>query len=432
METLEKALDAKVKVVKEESCEITLSIELPKGDVVKETDAVFKTIQSRAVLPGFRTGKAPLEMVRKSFADKARQHVVENLIARAASQVIRERKISAIDTPKIEKLDFDFEKPLVFVMKIEKDPEVKAKNYKGLKVTRPADDATPDIVNKELEELRERNATLVASADAAVSNTNFAVVDFEGKIDGKTFQGGSSKNYLLDMAQPQTIAGFSEGIIGAKINETRDVKVTFPADYGRKEYAGKEAIFQIAIKEIKEKKMPALDDDFAKDLGLGSLAELKEKVQGHLKKNLTDKADKDVEDKLYTALLDEHIFNVPASLVEERNKGLAQRALYNLARQGLVSMEDKQAAATLTEKTRPQAEKDVRLSYLLKSIAAQENLEATQDDVEVLHKKALMEEGAKASEIEKYFQERDIAIRASLTEGKVLEFLKKNAKIKTA
>jgi len=432
METLEQTLDAKVKVVKEESCEVTLSIELSKQDVIKETEAVFKSIQARAVLPGFRSGKAPLQMVKENFADRARQHVVENLISRAAGQVMREKKIQAIDTPKVEKLEFDFEKPLVFQMKVEKDPDVKAKNYKGLKVTHTAPALTDEAVTKEMDELRERNATLVASSTETVGNTHFAVVDFEGKIDNKAFQGGTAKNYLLDMAQPQTIAGFSEGILGAKKGESRDVKVTFPADYGHKEYAGKEAVFHITVNEIKEKKLPVLDDEFAKDLGLTSLTELQTKVKENLQANLTSRADKDLEDKLYTALLDEHTFNVPTSLVDERNKALAQRALYNLARQGLVSMEDKKAAATLEEKSRPQAEKDVRLSYLLKSIANQEKLEAGNEDVEELKKKALAEKEANAAEIEKYFQERDISIRASLTEGKVLDFLKKHAKIKAA
>jgi len=432
METLEQTLDTKVKVIKEESCEVTYSVEVSRKDTAQEAELVFKNIQSRAVLPGFRTGKAPLDIVKKNFADRARQHVIENLISRAAMQVMKEKKIQAIDTPKVDKLEFEFDKPLVFQMKIEKDPDIKAKNYKGLKVTRPADQLTDEAVTQELDEIRERNANIIASPTEKVGKDHFAVVDFEGKIDGKVFQGGSSKDYMLDMAQPQTITGFSEGILGAARGETRDVKVTFPANYGRKEYAGKEAVFKITVKEIKEKKLPSLDDEFAKDLGLTSLEELKTKVKENLQARLTSRADKEVEDKLYTALLDEHTFMVPKSLVEERNKGLAQRALHNLARQGLVSMEDKQAAATLAEKSRPQAEKDVRLSYLLKSIAQQENLDVVNEDVEELRKKALAEKEAKPAEIEKYFQERDLSIRASLTEGKVLEFLKKHAKIKAA
>ena len=131
METLEKPLNAKVKVLKEEDCEITYSVELPKDDVQKETEDVYKSIQSRASLPGFRVGKAPLEMVKKNFADRAKQQVLENLIGRAASQVIREKKLQMIDQPKVEKIEFDFEKPLVFHMKVERDPDIKVKDYKG-------------------------------------------------------------------------------------------------------------------------------------------------------------------------------------------------------------------------------------------------------------------------------------------------------------
>jgi len=405
---------------------------LAKDDVAKETDSVFKSIQARAVLPGFRSGKAPLEMVKQNFADRARQTVLENLIARAATQVMREKKIQSIDTPKVEKIDFELGKPLVFHMKVERDPEVKAKDYKGIKVTRPDDQVKEADIEKTLKDIQDRNATLIASTAPAITTTHFVTLDFEGKIDGKTFPGGTSTNYLLDMAQPQTIAGFSEGLVGAKIDEERDIPVTFPADYARKEWAGKQAVFHVKIREIKEKKLPNLDDEFAKDVGLTSLAELKAKVRENLEHDAKTKADKEVEDQLYQALVDSHNFTVPATLVEERNKALTQRALHNLSKQGLISPEDTQAQATLKEKTRPQAEKDVRLSYLLKAIATQEKLDATDADVEELHKKALDDKDAKPAEIDKYFQERDLSIRASLTEGKVLEFLKKNAKIKTA
>jgi trigger factor len=433
METIEKPMPAKVKVVKEEPCEITFSIELPKEEVTKETDAVFHNIQSRASLPGFRTGKAPMELVKRNFTDKARQTILENLIGRAAGQVIRERKLQTIDTPRVEKLEFEFDKPLSFHMKVEKDPEVKAKDYKGIKVNRPSDKVTDEMAAKTLEEVRERNASLAAApADAKITNKHFAVIDFDGKIEGKPFPGGSAKDYLLDMSAPQTIAGFSEGVLGAALGEKRSVSVSFPADYGRKEYAGKQAIFEVSIKEIKEKKMPTLDDEFAKDLGFASIQELRQKARESLEKEEGAKADKDVEEQLFQALLDTNSFPVPPTLVEERTKSLTQRALNNLMRQGLVQQGDAQAEKTILEKSKPQAERDVRLSYLLKSIATQEKLEAADSDIEDLKKKSLEENKDRADQVQKYFNEHAASIRASLTEGKVLEFLKKSAKIKAA
>jgi trigger factor len=432
METLEKPLSTKVKVLKEEDCLLTLSIELPKEEAAQELESVYQHIQARAALPGFRTGKAPLDLVRKNFADKARQTVLENLVSRASAQVLRERKLEVIDTPRVEKLDYDFGKALMFHLRIEKDPLVKAKDYKGIKVNRPSTDVTEAEVSKTLEEIRERNATLVACVAQKVEKSHFAVVDFEGKIEGKVFPGGSAKNYLLDMNQPQTIAGFSEGILGAEVGKEREVKVTFPQDYARKEWAGKEAVFQVTVKEIKEKKLPALDDDFAKDLGLTSLADLQQKVRENMQKEQNAKADRSVEEQIDQTLLDNHKFSVPPTLVEERIRTLTHRALSNLQRQGLVAAGDKQAEETLKEKMRPQAEKDVRLSYLFKSIAAQEKLEATPADVDELRKKALAETKDNPQNVDKYFQERDLAIRASLTDGKVLEFLKNNAKVKAA
>src|SRR5882724_5750710 len=218
METLEKPLATKVKVIKEEDCLLTLSVELPKDVVAQELEAVFQRIQGRAALPGFRTGKAPSDMVRKNFADKARQMLLEELISRASTQIIRERKLEVIDTPRVEKLEYDSGKPLLFHLRVEKDPVIKAKDYKGIKVERPSTIVSEADVTKTLEDIRERNASLVASTSQTVEKTHFAVIDFEGKIDGKAFPGGTAKNYLLAMTQPQTIAGFSDGILGAELN----------------------------------------------------------------------------------------------------------------------------------------------------------------------------------------------------------------------
>src|SRR5262249_34993400 len=156
----------------------------------------FQRIQTRASLPGFRAGKAPLDLVRKHFADRARQSMLEDVISRASSQVIREKKLEAIDTPRIEKLEYDLGKPLLFHLRVEKDPVVKVRDYKGIKINKTPTTLTEEETNKTLEEIRERNASLTASAATTVGKSHFAVIDFEGKIDGRPFPGGSAKNYL--------------------------------------------------------------------------------------------------------------------------------------------------------------------------------------------------------------------------------------------
>ena len=227
------------------------------------------------------------------------------------------------------------------------------------------------------------------------------------------------------------IAGFSEGIVGAKANETRAVTAKFPADYAAKEFAGKEALFQVTVKEIKEKKKPALDDEFAKDLGLTSLADLQQKVRESLDKENTQRNDKETEDQLFQALLDKNSFEVPPTMVEHRTQNLVKRNRSMLERQGLKLPNDPKADEALREKVRPQAEKDVRLSYLLKGVAEQEKLEDVSKEFEELKQKALSESQDKKDAVENYFKEHLVSIRASLLESKVIEFLKKNAKIKT-
>jgi len=431
METLEKTLKTKIKVLKEEPCEITFSVEIAKEEIQQENSKVLSDIQKRASLPGFRVGKAPMDLVEKNFSQRAKQTVLENLVSQAATQTLRDRKLRSIDTPRVGKIDFEVGKPLSFEMTVEKDPEIKAKDYKGIKVNRKEPKVTPELTKKTLEELRDRNASLVTSSAETIGKAHFVVIDFDGKIDGKPFVGGSAKNYLLDMTTPQTIAGFSDGILGAKLNEKRAVSVTFPSDYPRKEWANKAATFDVLIKEIKEKKLPTLDDEFSKDLGFKSLLELEEKIKENHTQEEQARADKEVEEQLHQWLLDHNTFTVPNTLVEERIRALIQRTKNFLARQGLLKADDVESDGALREKVKPQAEKDVRLSYLLRAIADQEKLEATEEDVDVLKKKALEENKEKPNDVEKYFVEHAGTIRASLTEGKVLDFLKKNAKIKS-
>jgi trigger factor len=430
METMEKPMTLKVKVLKEEPCEMTFSVDIPKEEVEKETESVFQNIQSRASLPGFRTGKAPIDLVRKNFAQRAQQTVLENLIGRSAAQVLRDRKLQTLDTPRVEKIKFEPGKPLSFEMKVEKDPDLKVKDYKSIKATKKESKVTDEQVQKTIDELLERNASLVHSSAETVAKNSFAVIDFEGKIEGKEFPGGSAKNYLLDMGTPQTIAGFSEGVLGAKLNEQRDVKATFPAEYPRKEWAGKEAVFHVTVKEIKEKKLPAMDDEFAKDLGLASLAELQQKVRENLQKESDSRADKELEEQLFQSLLEKNTFDVPASMVEHRTQTLIKRARTQLERQGIVQPNDPNADAALREKVKPQAERDVRLSYLLKGIAEQEKLEDVTTEFENLKTKAIEETKDKPEAVETYFKEHLVSIRASLIESKVIDFLKKHAKIK--
>jgi trigger factor len=430
METMEKPLTLKVKVLKEEDCEITFSVDIPKDEVSKETENVFQNIQSRASLPGFRTGKAPIDLVRKNFSGRANQTVVENLISRGAAQVLRERKLQTLDTPRVEKINFEPGKPLQFEMKVEKDPDIKVKDYKGIKANQKPAGVTDSDVTKTLNELLERNASLVASSADKVGKNHFAVIDFEGTIGGKSFPGGSAKDYLLDMNAPQTIAGFAEGVLGAAPNESRDVMARFPKDYARKEWADKEAVFKVTVKDIKEKKLPALDDEFAKDLGLASVTELKQKVRENLEKEATNRTDKELEEQLFQALLEKNTFAVPPSMVEHRIQNLIARTRRMLERQGIPQPSDPKTDEALREKVRPQAEKDVRLSYILKGISEQEKLENVDTEFNDLKKKAL-EENKDQAGVDKYFKEHLVSIRASLIESKVIDFLKKNAKIKT-
>jgi trigger factor len=257
------------------------------------------------------------------------------------------------------------------------------------------------------------------------------VVDYEGFMDGKLMDGAKAENFLIDMSAPQAITGLAEGLVGAKAGETREVPVTFPADSPSKDLAGKKANFKIKLNAIKEKQVPNLDDEFAKDLGVESLAELTKRVTENLEMEMKQNSDRDLRSQLIDKLLAKNEFGVPPSLVVKQAEYLAARQQEMMQRQGFPKEEGKKMLEGMKAEITRQAEREIRLQYLIESLGEIEKIEVTEDEISGRINQILAtveEKNRKASE--DALRNRYLpTLRLELRDNKVYDWLIKNAKV---
>jgi len=420
----------KVAVVENTPCAILLSVEVPHSAVAKEIETVFGEIQKVAQIPGFRAGKAPQDMVKKSFEGKAREKVIENLIHKTAFDALKSQGVDPIDMPSIDKVTFDFDKPFQYVLKAERHPEFKVKDYKNIKIIRTIAPVTDAKIKENINALRERNACLEPSASDTVAPAHVVTIDYECTADGQPLSDMKTKNFVMDLSAAQMIPGLKEGLIGAKKGAVTEVPVTFPGDYPAKNLAGKKVIFLVSVLEIKEKVLPALDDEFARDLGLEKLADLEGKLKESLEGEEKKRQDQDVEKQIIAHLVEKNNFPVPESLVEGQLTHMWNRTLDYFKRRGVQQQNLDKEKVEWRKKYRTEAENNVRLSYVLSAVATAEKLDVTDADIDQERTRMLTENIGREQEAEKYFEENKDAIRASLKEEKIFAYLLSNAAVK--
>ena len=258
----------KVAVTKKEHNITELVIELPVEEVAKAYDKAFQKLVQQVNIPGFRKGKAPRKMIEKRVGeDGMRSEAFDFIIPDAYRQAVAENNVEPVGRPEVTDVTLNEGEPCVFTVSVITKPEVVLGEYKGLSVMAPATEVTDEEVDKQIDALRERHAKMVVAEGAELGQGDFALIDFDGTVDGKPFSGGQSKGYPLEIGSGNFIPGFEDQLIGAKAGEEREVKVTFPADYFVAELAGKEAVFVTKINDVKRKELPELNDDFAKEAG---------------------------------------------------------------------------------------------------------------------------------------------------------------------
>jgi len=375
-----------VQVEKLEKNMAKLTIEVPAEELEKAIEKVFQKQKKNISIPGFRKGKVPRAMVEKMYGKEVfYEDAANEIIPAAYEKAYDECGENIVSTPKIEVTQIEAGKPFIFTAEVALKPEVTLGAYKGIEVDKVEVTVSDDEVNAEIERERERNARSVSVSDRAVQDKDQTVIDFEGFVDGVAFQGGKGENYPLTIGSGAFIPGFEEQLIGKNIGEECDVNVTFPEEYHAEDLAGKPAVFKVTVKEIKEKILPELDDEFAAEVSeFDTLAEYKEDV----KKNLTEKREKDVknakEDAVVDAIIENATMEIPEAMIETQQRQMIQEFAQNIQMQGL-SIDQYFQFTGLTpeammEQVKPQAEKRIKSRLVLEAVAKAENITVTEED----------------------------------------------------
>lgn len=408
------------KKLKEEGCLITLSIEVPFAKVEEQTHNQLLRIQARAKLPGFRPGKAPIAMVSQHYMGHAREEAFETLARQHVPEALKELSLNPVSPPTISDIAYKPSEPLQFKVNVEVPPRVSARDYVKIAVVRRRHAPSEQELERRLEELREGGARLEKSAADKVGKSHYVVIDYSATRDGKPIAGVQGEAELVDMSSDQTIVGLSEGLLGAERGQSKE----FSVDIG-----GKPARMTATVKEIKEKILPPLDAEFAKDMGFAGVTELKDKLREVMEKEGLTRSEREMSRQIEEALLKANRFSVPPSLVTAR----LERQLERLREKfyGAQGAWPEAELKEIKEKLAPEAENEVRLSYILASIAEKEKLEAKEEDLAAEKKKSL--ESARTAEekndIERLFTDRSDAISGMLRERKTLDFIRGKAVI---
>jgi len=378
-----------VKWEKLEGNQGVLTVEVSAEEVTKGLDAAFQKVVKTVSVPGFRKGKMPRGMFEKRFGVEALyQDALDFILPEAYGKAIDETGIEPVDRPEIDIEQMEKGKELIFKATVTVKPEVKLGEYKGLEVEELDANVTDEDVANELKTLQERQAELVVKEEGTAENGDTVVIDFEGFVDGEAFEGGKAENHSLELGTGSFIPGFEEQLVGVKAGESKDVEVTFPEEYHAAELAGKPAVFKVTVHEIKGKELPALDDEFAKDVDdeVETLDALKEKIQTRLVDSKKHEAEHHLRDSVVEKAAENAEVEIPEVMVTNEVNRMLQEFEQRLQTQGMnlelyfqFSGQDENA---LREQMKEEAQTRVKVNLTLEAIAKAENLEVTDEDVE--------------------------------------------------
>lgn len=410
--------------------EITVSAEKLEEGIAK---AYIKNVK-KFNLPGFRKGKAPRKLIEKYYGEGVfYEDAINEVCPEAYNEAVKEHNLEPVDRPSIEIIDIESGKGIVFKAEVTVKPEVQLGDYKGIEVEKKEYNVTDEDVARELEILRNKNARIIDITDRPVKMGDITTIDFKGFVDGEQFEGGTAENYKLEIGSGQFIPGFEEQLVGATIGNEVDVNVTFPEDYRAEELAGKPALFKVTVKEIKEKELLPLDDEFAKDVSeFDTLDELKEDI----KKKKTEEAERmaknEYENNVIKKVVENAQVDIPEVMIDNQVESMINDFDYQLRYQGLdlqtymkymnISYEEIKESYKETAKDR------VKTQLVLEAITKAENIEVTEEELQEEIEKTAKQYNQDVEKFKKSLRERDIEyIKEGLEVQKTIDFLVNNS-----
>jgi len=411
------------------ACAKTLKIELPREEVTGELDDVYKEFIENAAVPGFRKGKAPRHIVKMRYGKHLDKEALSKAIENAVKKAAEELKLDPVTQPDLG--DFDHETkddPIVFEAKFEYRPNVEVGDYKTIRPTPPPTEVSEEDIASALNQMRERNAMYASIDDRKAAENDFVNISCTATINEEPFAEATHNDITIELGTKRYIPGFEDALIGMGVNEEKEFSLALPEDYPAENRRGKEAKFHVKVMQIREKKLPELDDEFAKDMGaFKTLAELKDRIASDLKRNLVNRKEETLMNSIKRELLERNVFDVPPSMVRGQYNYINAVQDMEYRRMGrsleMAAKEDK----GLLARNEKAAEEEVRLSIILEKIAKNESIELDDKDYD-----AYIARLARSSQADPYTYKERIESRGLETyyrrlalEEKTLDYLKR-------
>lgn len=413
-----------------------LDIEVDADQVAAALDKAFKKVVNKVNVPGFRKGKVPRAIFESKFGvESLYQDALDIIVPDAYIAAVQETGIQPVDRPEVDVEQFGKGQVLKFKAKVTVKPEVELGEYKGIALEAPSVEVAAEEVNEELEKLQKRHAELVPVEEGVAENGDLVVIDFEGFVDGVPFEGGKAERYSLELGSGSFIPGFEEQVVGLEKDGEKDITVTFPENYHAEELKGKEAVFKIKLHDIKRKNLPALDDEFAKDVSeFETLDEYKADLEKKLKERKQNEADRKKENDLVEKASETAQVEIPEVMINDEAEQMVKEFENRLRTQGMnIDMYYQftgQSADDLKGQMRADAEKRVRNNLVLEAIAKAENLEATEEEINAELENLAQMYGRSADEIRSIFASNGnlASLLQDIVNRKTVKFLVDNSK----
>ncbi len=412
-----------------------VSVELAPDRVKDALDRAYTNVSRTVKLKGYRQGHVPRRLVERYFGDDVKKDVAQKLVTGSIHEALAEHKLDPVAPPRVENGAVEAGQPFKYTATVEVRPRVEPKDYQGLQVPQVEVEVTDAQVEERIEEMRKQQAMFVpVEGRDVVEAGDFVSVDYQGFIDGAPLRGAKREGVLLEAVPGSMLENKAEGLLGARVGETRELGVTFPADYAVEDLRNKEGRFKVVVKNLKTRDTPALDDAFVQDLGgeAKTLAELREKLKAEMVQQMKERAEGERREKMLEALVARNPIEAPPALVERNVDAMLQGMLEGFMRRGLDPRQLGLDVDRMRDELRQRALLEVKGYLLLEAIAEKEKIEASEEDLDKHFEKLSGELKQPAEKIRAAFRRQDSldSLKGRLRQDKALAFLLSTANSK--
>lgn len=379
-------MSVQVEKLEKSMAKLTITVEAAKFDAA--VDSAYQKNKGKIALPGFRKGKAPRAMIQKMYGTGVfYEDAANELIPEAYETAAKESELEIVAQPEIEVTQMEKGTDFIFTATVAIKPEVTLGDYKGIEVEKKEAEVSEEEITAEIDKAREANSRLITIEDRATEDGDTVIIDFDGYVDGKQFEGGYAEDYTLVLGSHSFIDNFEDQLVGKNLGEDVEVNVTFPEEYHVDELKGKPALFKVKIKEIQKKELPELDDDFAQDVSdFDTLDEYKADVEKKILENKENQIKREQEDQIIEKIIENAQMEIPQQMIAAQTRQMTQEFAQRLQSQGL-SLEQYMQFTGLTpqkmmEDLEPQALKRIQSRLVLEAVVAAENIEASDEEID--------------------------------------------------